>query len=221
MFALINRIVISTALSLALLACGSAQDQNGASVSNTAMTVSSAPSGEILVASSTDSAGRFEMTLPSSETSLDISLEGTTPVAVQRSISESSAVFASVAVDSSSNQSSLASQVEARIVGSSCPDLTFTPLSVDATAVADVSSACEVQVEVSTSDVNTATSAVVVSGQCDSRASRSDFSIVEVSGHDTISVDIAPALRSNCEMLLIEVRSNGDRREAIQFELAR
>jgi hypothetical protein len=78
-----------------------------------------------------------------------------------------------------------------------------------------------VQVEVSTSDVNTATSAVVVSGQCDSRASRSDFSIVEVSGHDTISVDIAPALRSNCEMLLIEVRSNGDRREAIQFELAR
>jgi hypothetical protein len=236
MFAFVNRFLISTTLSLALVSCGggttgtsptvvkllgSAQDQNGSGISNTSMTVSSAPSGELLVASSTDDTGRFEMTLPSSETDLDVSVEGAAPLSIRRSISDSSAAFASVAVNSSNKQSSLASQVEARIVGSSCEQILFTPFSVDATAVADVPSVCEVRVEISTNEANAAPTAVAVSGVCAVGAKRSDLVVVETTGRETLSLDISPALRSSCEMLLIEVRSNGDETQAIQFELER
>ncbi len=236
MLAFVNRFLISTTLSLALVSCGggttgtsptvvkflgNAQDQNGAGISNTSMTVSSAPSGEILVASSTDGAGRFEMTLPSSETSLDLSVEGAMPLSIRRAISESSAAFASVEVESSDKRSSLASQVEARIVGSSCQQVLFTPLSVDAAAVVDVPPVCEVQVEISTNEVNPDPSVLVVSGQCTPGTNRSDLVAIETSGHETLSIDIAPALRSACEALLIEVRSNGDEARALQFELER
>jgi hypothetical protein len=88
-----------------------------------------------------------------------------------------------------------------------------------ATAVVDVPPVCEVQVEISTNEVNTNPSALVVSGQCAPGTNRSDLVAIETSGHETLSVDIAPALRSACEALLIEVRSNGDEARAIQFEL--
>ncbi len=236
MLVLIKRILMPAALSLALLACGggttgtsptvvklsgTARDQNGAGISDTSMTVLSAPSGEVLVASSTDSVGSFDMTLPSSETTLDISLEGATPLAFRRSITESSAAFVSLAVDSSSKESFLASQVEARVVGSSCQNITSTPFSVDATAVADVQSTCEVQIQVSTGEVNTAASVVAVSGQCEPGGGRTDLAVTESNGQETVSIDIAPALRSNCATLLIEVRPSAEQVRGIQFELTR
>jgi hypothetical protein len=235
MLALIHRIFISSILSLVLVSCGggttgtsptvvklsgTAQDQNGAGISNTSMTVSSAPSGEVLIASSTDSAGRFEMTLPSSETELDISVEGATPLIVERSISDSSAAFTSLKVDRAS-QSSLASQVEARIVGSSCRGITFTPLSVDATGVQGTPKGCEVDLEVATGQVNAAPSVVVTSGRCGSGTKRRDLTLANTSGHQALSIDIAPALSSTCEDLLIEVRANGAPAQAIQFEVTR
>jgi hypothetical protein len=236
MLAFVDRFFLSATVVLALASCGggttgtsptvvkflgNAQDQDGAGISNTSMTVSSAPSGEILVASSTDGAGRFEMTLPSSETSLDLSVEGTTPLSIRRAIPESSAAFASVEVESSNKRSSLAAQVEARIVGSSCQEILFTPLSVDATAVVEVPSVCEVQVEISTNDVNVNPSLLVVSGQCAPGAARTDFVVIETTGRETRSIDIAEALKSDCDALLIEVRSNGSDARALQFEVER
>jgi hypothetical protein len=235
MLAVTSRTLLSGALAVVLISCGggttgtsptvvkflgAAQDASGAGVSNTSMTVSSSPSGEVLVAASTDGGGRFEMTLPASEVSVDVAVEGATPLTVQRSIGESSAVFAAVTINST-KQSSLASQVEARIVGSSCDGLSVTPLSVDAKAVATTQANCDVQIEVSTSAINSASSEVVVSGQCRPQGKRSEFVTVESSGRETVTVDIASALRSSCDALAIEVRSNGDDAQAIQFGLER
>lgn len=178
---------------------GVTEDVKRAPIPSTSMNVLSGSSNEVLLASQTDSTGRFSMELPSDESSLIVDIQGTRSAPLVRTLPGQTIVSTKLAQDSS-GAVSFSETFEVQIDTSRlCPALE-TENNQLFQNTEPIPSECPVTLLVKTNGAPMSELRGLVRSQCDVRIAEAS-----ASNSGVITLDLAPVLSSQCGSIEIVV----------------